>query len=159
MKSGELKIQKYNFMLYIAADHAGYPLKEELKPFLAKEGYKVVDLGNEQLDMFDDYPDFAQKLAEAVRENEDSGGILICGTGQGMCLAANRYPGIFAVMIYNEFTARAAAEHLDANVVCLGARVTDEETAKKIVKIWLDTEFSEEERHRRRLAKIDKEEN
>jgi len=145
-------------MLYIAADHAGYPLKEELKPYLQELGFEVADLGAEQLDLLDDYPDYAKKLSEEVLQNEDAGGILICGTGQGMCIAANRYEGIRAAFIYDEFTARSAAEHLDANVVCLGARVTDAETAKKIVKIWLDTEFSGEERHRRRLEKIDNQE-
>ncbi len=145
-------------MLYIASDHAGYPLKEELKEFLAKQGYDVVDLGAETLDPSDDYPDFAKKLAESVLENEDSGGILICGTGQGMCVAANRFEGIRAAFIYDEFTALTAAEHLDANVVCLGARVTDVETAKKLVKIWLDTEFAGEVRHMRRIEKIDKQE-
>ena len=142
-------------MLYIAADHAGYPLKEELKKYLAEEGHDVVDLGAEQLDLADDYPDFAKKMAEEVLANEDSGGILICGTGQGMCVAANRYEGIRAAIIYDEFTARMAAEHLDANVVCLGARNIDPEVAKKIVKIWLETEFSGEERHRKRIEKID----
>jgi len=145
-------------MLYIASDHAGYPLKEGLKKFLADEGYEAIDLGAEQLDLADDYPDFAQKLVKEVLENEESGGILICGTGQGMCITANRFEGIRAAFIYDEFTARTAAEHLDANVVCLGARVTDEETAKKIIKIWLDTEFLSEERHRRRLEKIDNQE-
>ncbi len=143
-------------MLYIASDHAGYPLKEELKPYLQELGFGVVDLGAEQLDLADDYPDYAQKLVKEVLEGEDAGGILICGTGQGMCIAANRFEGIRAAFIYDEFTARSAAEHLDANIVCLGARVTDVETAKKIVKIWLDTEFSGEERHVRRLKKIEK---
>jgi ribose 5-phosphate isomerase B len=142
-------------MLYIAADHAGYPLKEELKTFLAKEGYEVADLGSEQLDLSDDYPDFAQKVAQQVQQNEDAGGILICGSGQGMCVAANRFAGVRAALVYDDFTARMAAEHLDANIICLGARATDTETAKKLVKIWLDTDFSDEERHQRRLDKID----
>jgi len=143
-------------MLYIAADHAGYPLKEELKNFLAKEGYEIIDLGAEQLDLADDYPDFAKKLALAVADSKDSGGILICGTGQGVCLAANKIKDIRAVMVYDEFTARTAAQHLDANIICLGGRTTDLETAKKLVKIWLDTEFEEDERHERRLEKIRK---
>jgi len=142
-------------MLYIAADHAGYPLKEELKEFLAGEGYEVVDLGNEQLDLVDDYPDFAEQMARSIIEDEEAGGILICGTGQGMCITANRFPGVRAALIYDEFTARSAAEHLNANIVCLGARTTDVETAKKLVKIWLDTEFSNEERHSKRLEKIE----
>lgn len=142
-------------MLYIAADHGGYPLKEELKRFLIEEGYEVVDLGAEELDLADDYPDFALKLAEQVAQDEESGGILVCGTGQGMCMAANKVAGIRAVMVYNEFTAQDAADHLNANVICLGGRVTDFETAKKSVKIWLDTEFSEDERHIRRLRKVE----
>lgn len=142
-------------MIFIAADHAGYPLKEELKKFLAEGGYKIVDLGAEQLDPLDDYPDFAKAMAKEVLENEDSGGILICSTGQGMCIAANRFEGIRAALVHNEFTALDAADHLDANVICLGGRVTDPEEAKKLVKIWLDTEFSGEERHRRRLEKIE----
>lgn len=142
-------------MLYIAADHGGYPLKEDLKEWLAKEGYEVVDLGADELDLADDYPDFALKLTEQVVQDENAGGILICGTGQGMCMAANKVVGIRAVMVYNEFTAQDAADHLNANVICLGGRVTDAETAKKAVKIWLDTEFSEDERHVRRLRKVE----
>jgi len=141
-------------MLYIASDHAGYPLKEELKPFLEELGFEVVDLGNEQLDPSDDYPDFAYRLAQNVVENEDSKGILICGTGQGVCISANKVDGIRAALVHDEFTARSAAEHLNANIICLGGRVTDFETAKKLVKIWLETEFSNEERHLRRLEKV-----
>jgi len=121
---------------------------------LADEGYEVVDLGSEELDLADDYPDYALKLAEQVVQDENAGGILICGTGQGMCMAANKVAGIRAVMVHNEFTARDAADHLNANVICLGGRVTDEETAKKLVKLWLETEFSENERHVRRLRKV-----
>ncbi len=142
-------------MLYIAADHAGFPLKEELKNFLAQEHYEVTDLGNKELDLADDYPDFARKMAKAVLESDDAGGILICGTGQGMCIMANRFPGIRAALVHDEFTARDAADHIDANIICLGGRVTDAETAKKLVKIWLETEFSGEERHKRRLEKIE----
>jgi ribose 5-phosphate isomerase B len=142
-------------MLYIAADHAGFPLKEELKRYLIAQEYEVEDLGNTELAPDDDYPDFAVIMAQKIKETTDAGGILICGTGQGMCMVANRFPGIRAAFIYNEFTARDAAEHLDANIICLGGRTTDAETAKKLVKIWLDTEFSGEERHARRLKKIE----
>lgn len=141
-------------MLYIAADHAGYPLKEELKPFLQELGFKVQDLGNEQLDPSDDYPDFAYRLAHNILDTEDSKGILICGTGQGMCIAANKIDGIRAAFVYDEFTARHAADHLNANVLCLGGRVTDFEMAKKIVKMWLETEYVPEERLKRRLEKL-----
>jgi len=142
-------------MLYIAADHGGYPLKEEIKRFLIEEGYEVADLGPEELDLADDYPDFAFKLAERVAQSEDAGGILVCATGQGMCMAANKVAGIRAVLIHNDFTALDAAGHLNANVICLGGKITGPEEAKKLVKIWLDTEFSEEERHVRRLRKIE----
>lgn len=142
-------------MLYIAADHGGYPLKEELKFFLADEGYEVVNLGAEELDLADDFPDYAQKLAQQVAQDEDAGGILICATGQGMCMAANKVPGIRAVLVHNEFTALDAADHLNANVICLGGRVTDPETAKKLVKIWLETEFNGNERLTRRLRKVE----
>jgi len=142
-------------MLYIAADHGGYPLKEELKEWLAKEGYEVVDLGAEELDLIDDFPDYAQKLAEQVAQDEDAGGILICATGQGMCMTANKVPGIRAVLVHNEFTALDATDHLNANVICLGGKVTGPEEAKKLVKIWLDTEFNGDERLVRRLRKVE----
>ncbi|MBI4708726.1 MAG: ribose-5-phosphate isomerase [Candidatus Portnoybacteria bacterium] len=142
-------------MIFIAADHAGYPLKEELKPFLEEMGLEVVDLGNEELDPSDDYPDFAYRLAQNILDSEDSKGILICGTGQGVCIAANKVNGIRAALVHDEFTALSAAEHLDANVICFGGRVTDLETAKKLVKIWLEAEFSGDERHERRIEKIE----
>ena len=143
------------YMLFIAADHGGYPLKEEIKNFLIVEGYEVVDMGNQELDLSDDYPDYAVAVAQKVATDENAGGILICGTGQGMCLAANKVVGIRAVLAHNDFTAKDAADHLNANIICLGGRVTDAETAKKLVKIWLDTEFSGEERHKRRLRKVE----
>jgi len=142
-------------MLYIAADHGGYPLKEELKRFLIEGGYEVADLGADELDLADDYPGFAFKLAEQVAQDEETGGILICATGQGMCMAANKVAGIRAVLVHNDFTALDAASHLNANVICLGGKITGPEEAKKLVKIWLDTEFSEDERHVRRLRKIE----
>jgi len=142
-------------MLFIASDHAGYPLKEELKLFLEEMGLEFEDLGNEQLDPSDDYPDFAYRVAHNILDNEDSKGILICGTGQGVCMAANKVDGIRAALVHDEFTARSAAEHLNANVICLGGRVTDAEAAKKLVKIWLETQFSGDERHERRLEKIE----
>lgn len=145
-------------MLYIASDHAGFQLKEELDEYLESLGYKFEDLGAYENNPQDDYPDFAIELAKKVAQ-EESVGILICGTGQGMCAVANKIKGIRAVLAYDEFTARAAKEHLDANILCLGGRVLDSETAKKIVKTWLDTGFSGEEKHERRLEKIEEIEN
>ena len=117
-------------MLYIAADHAGYLLKGELKPFLENQGYEVIDLGARELNPADDYPDFAVLLARRVAAEEAAKGILICGAGQGMCVAANKIPGIRAALVHNEFTARAAAQHVRANVICLGGRTTEVKTAK-----------------------------
>ena len=145
-------------MLYIASDHAGYQLKEEIKRFLESLSYVFEDLGAQEINPQDDYPDFALEVAKKVIDKGGEG-ILICGTGQGVCLAANKVKGIRAVLAHDEFTARAAKEHLDSNILCLGGRVIDEETAKKIVKIWLETGFSGEERHERRLEKVEKIEN
>jgi len=141
-------------MLYIASDHAGFALKEEIKRYLQSVNYAFEDLGPQELDPADDYPDFALKVARKINE-EGGEGILICGTGQGVCLAANKVKGIRAVAAYDEFMANQAKEHLDSNILCLGGRITDVETAKRIVKIWLETPFSGEERHERRLEKIE----
>jgi ribose 5-phosphate isomerase B len=145
-------------LLYIASDHAGFQLKEEIDEYLESLGYKFEDLGAYEMDPHDDYPDFALAVAKKVVETGGNG-ILICGTGQGVCLAANKVKGIIAVQAHDEFTARAAKEHLDSNILCLGGRVLDAETAKKIVKIWLETDFSGEERHERRLEKVEEIEN
>jgi len=140
-------------MIYLGADHAGYNLKEELKKYLKELGLDFEDMGNKTADVSDDYPDFAVKVAQKVIENGEKG-ILICGTGLGMCLAANKIKGIRAAVCWDEFTALQSREHLDANILCLGGRAIDLETTKKIVRIWLETEFSGEERHKRRLGKI-----
>lgn len=145
-------------MLYIASDHAGYKLKEEIKEYLDSLNYAFEDLGTKESNPNADYPDFAQATAKKVVE-ESGEGILICGTGQGVCLAANKTKGVRGALAYDEFTARTAKEHLDSNILCLGARATDIETAKRIVKIWLETPFSEEERHIRRLGKVKEMEN
>ncbi len=140
-------------MLYIAADHAGWQLKEDLRNYLAEKGVEVVDLGNDVLDPDDDYADFAKDLAEKVVA-EGVPGILICGSGQGMCLAANKVKGARAVLAHDEFTGRVAKEHLNANILCLGGRVLDLEIAKKIVNNWMSAEFLEDEKYSRRLAKV-----
>lgn len=140
-------------MIYIGSDHAGYHLKEEIKKYLAELGREFEDLGNQELNTEDDYPDFATKVAQRAAEVGEKG-ILICGTGLGMALAANKIKGIRATVCWNEFTALQSREHLDANILCLGGKTIDLETAKKIVKTWLETEFSGEKRHVRRLGKI-----
>ncbi len=141
-------------MIYIAADHAGFNLKEELKKYLEELEYEYEDLGNKVLKLEDDYPDFALKLAKKVIETNEKG-ILICATGFGMAMAANKIKGIRAAVCWDDFTALQSREHNNANVLCLGSKIIDSETAKKIVRTWLETDFSNDERHVRRLEKIE----
>ncbi len=140
-------------MIYLGADHAGFHLKEEIKKYLEELGYKYEDLGNQEMDPQDDYPDFALKVANKAVETKEKG-ILVCSTGLGMCLAANKVKGARGVVVWDEFTAIQSREHNNANILCLAGKVLDLETAKKIVRVWMETEFSEEERHVRRLEKI-----
>jgi len=140
-------------MIYIGADHAGFNLKEELKKYLEELGYQYEDLGNKKLDPQDDYPDFALEVAQKIAETGEKG-IIVCGTGVGSCMAANKVKGVRAALCWDDFTALQSREHTDANVLCLGGKVVDLETAKKIVRIWLEAEFSGKERHARRLEKI-----
>jgi len=140
-------------MLYIGSDHAGFYLKEELKKYLLELGYEFEDLGNKDLDPLDDYPDFALAVGKKVAETGGKG-ILICSTGLGMAIAANKVAGVRAAVCWDDFTALQSREHNDTNVLCLAGKVLDTETAKKITRVWLETEFSGEERHERRLDKI-----
>lgn len=145
--------------IYLGSDHAGFNLKKLLKDYLA-EKYKgdedstVLDLGVFTNDATD-YPDIAREVCEKVIENKGSMGILICGSGVGMSISANRYPGIRAVLANNEITARMSREHNDANVLCMGERFTGTELAKSIVDAFLSGTFDKEERHARRIGKIE----
>jgi len=141
-------------MIYLGADHAGFHLKEELKKYLEELGYKYKDMGAKDLDPIDDFPDYALNVTEKV-VNTDNLGILICATGIGMCIAANKIKGIRAVNAWDEFTVLSSREHNNANILCLAGKVLDLETAKKIVRIYLETEFTGDERHVRRLNKIE----
>ncbi|MFC1700916.1 ribose 5-phosphate isomerase B [Patescibacteria group bacterium] len=141
-------------MLYLGADHAGYNLKQEIKKELKELGIEYNDLGNKEFEPKDDYPDFALEVSKKVFENNNNKGILFCATGIGMCITANKIKGIRATICCNEFMAKQAVEHNNVNILCLGGKVLDLETAKKIIKIWLKTEFTGEERHIRRLEKI-----
>lgn len=145
-------------MLYIGADHAGFYLKEELKKYFKELGYEYEDLGNKELDPQDDYPDFALAVGKKVAETGGKG-ILICATGSGMCIAANKVKGVRASVVWNDFTALQAREHNDTNILCLSGKAMDVEMAKKITRVWLETEFTGEERHVRRLGKIAEMEN
>jgi ribose 5-phosphate isomerase B len=139
--------------LVVAADHAGFELKERLKQALDRLGIPYEDLGTHSAEAVD-YPDFAHQLARKVSAGEADRGLLVCGSGQGMIMTANRYRGVRAALAYDEDSARLAREHNDANVLALGGRALDPERAERILKVWLDTPFAGG-RHERRVRKID----
>lgn len=143
--------------IFIGADHAGFYLKEKVFAHLVRAGYDVEDVGDKQLDPDDDYPQFAYAAATKVlgSNDPDTRGILLCGGGQGMCIAANRVRGIRAVLPWNEHEAKMARNDNDSNVLCLPARSLTDEQQLAIVDTWLKTPFSGAERHRRRLKEIE----
>ncbi|PJB82865.1 MAG: ribose 5-phosphate isomerase B [Acidobacteria bacterium CG_4_9_14_3_um_filter_49_7] len=136
----------------IGSDHGGFQLKETVKAYLNENGYDVEDLGCFSSESVD-YPDFALKVAEKVASGEFEKGILMCGTGIGISISANKVKGIRAALCHDHLTASLAARHNNANILCMGGRTTGPETAKDIVDAWLNTPF-EGGRHSRRLAKI-----
>ena len=144
--------------IYIGTDHAGFELKEELKKFLKDLGCEVEDKGAYEFNREDDYPDFILPVVKAVAEDIDkdldSRGIVIGGSGQGEAIVANKVKKIRAAVVYDEYSARMSREHNDANIVSLGTRTLSADRAKKLVKLWLETPFSNEERHKRRIEKI-----
>jgi RpiB/LacA/LacB family sugar-phosphate isomerase len=137
----------------IAADHAGFPLKQQLLPQLQNLGHEVIDLGTYSTDPVD-YPDYALALSRAVVEGRAVRGILICGSGVGACVAANKVLGIRAGLCHDSYSAHQGVEHDDMNVLVLGARVIGAALAAELVEHFLKASFSGEERHRRRLAKV-----
>jgi ribose 5-phosphate isomerase B len=137
----------------IGADHAGFELKQMLVPYLRELGYTVEDLGTESADPVD-YPDYAEAVARALLTGRADRGILICGSGVGASVAANKVPGIRAGVCHDTYSARQGVEHDDLNVLVLGARVIGPELAKELVRAFLMARFSGEERHRRRLEKL-----
>jgi ribose 5-phosphate isomerase B len=141
--------------VYIAADHAGFHLKEKLKSWLHQQNINYEDLGNLVLNPKDDYPDFAEKLAKKVVA-EKALGVLVCGSAQGMCIAANKVKGARAVVPFSLKEARLSKEHNDANILCLSGWYNSYHYATRILKTFMGTSFSKEERHVRRLNKIKK---
>lgn len=137
----------------IASDHAALELKNHLVKFLLKQGHNVIDMGVRKRVRVD-YPLYAKKVAQAVSSGEVPLGILLCGTGIGMCITANRFPGVRAALVHDHFTARAAKAHNNANILVLGGRVTAFALAEELVATWLETKF-EGGRHQERLAQID----
>ncbi len=137
----------------IAADHAGFALKQQLLPVLAEFGHEAIDLGTDTTDPVD-YPDYAEAVADAVRDGRAERGVLICGSGVGASVAANKVPGIRAGLCHDTYSAHQGVEHDDMNVLVLGARVIGPELARELVGHFLSAGFSGADRHRRRLAKV-----
>jgi ribose 5-phosphate isomerase B len=137
----------------IAADHAGYPLKVLLRDELVALGYEPLDLGTHDATTSVDYPDYGAALAGALKEGRCEKGVLICGTGIGISIAANRHPGVRAALCHDETSARLAREHNDANVLALGARLIGDEVARDCLRIFLKTKFGAG-RHQPRVQKL-----
>jgi ribose 5-phosphate isomerase B len=139
--------------IILGSDHAGLDLKEEVKKVLERLGVPCEDVGTGSAESVD-YPDYAHRVAEAVATGRFARGILVCGTGLGVSMAANRHPGVRAAVAYDEETARLSREHNDANVLALGSRTLDHALAERILEVWLQTPFAGG-RHARRVQKIE----
>ena len=138
----------------VGADHAGFEFKAPLVELLTGLGHEVTDVGAHQLDPLDDYPDFSRAVAERVAGGEVDRGVLVCGSGVGACVAANKVRGIRAAICHDTYSARQGVEHDDLNVLCLGLRIVGDELAKELVTVFISADFSAEERHQRRLGKV-----
>ena len=148
--------------IYLASDHAGLELKDKVKKYLAELGHAVEDFGPSRFDPEDDYPDLIRPAAEAVAKESESRGIIFGGSGQGEAIVANRVSGVRAVVFYGggwvafvENVIRLSRDHNDSNILSIGARFVDFDHAKPAIDLWLKTPFSREERHARRIRKID----
>jgi len=142
-------------IIAVGADHGGYLLKNKIVEFLKGLGHEVRDLGTHSEDPVD-YPDFAMAVSREILLQKAERGILICGSGVGACVAADKFPGIRAAICHDTFSAHQGVEDDNINVLCLGARVIGTELAKDIIKVWLSASFSGAERHKRRLFKVEK---
>lgn len=137
----------------IGSDHAGFLLKEILMDLIRNWGYEVQDYGTHSLHPVD-YPDSVRAVCEAMRKGECSEGILLCGSGVGASVVANKFPGIRAALCHDTYSAHQSREHDDCNVLCMGPRVIGDKLAQEIAEVWLKSKFTEEERHVRRLNKL-----
>jgi ribose 5-phosphate isomerase B len=137
-----------------AADHAGFPLRERVFAELRAGGHEIIDCGTPEAVAGDDYPDVALAVALAITDGRAERGVLVCGSGVGACIAANKVAGVRACMCHDSFSARQGVEDDDMNVLCLGARVVGEELAAELLRDFLAARFSNAERHRRRLEKV-----
>ena len=143
--------------IYIGSDHNGFELKKQVADFLRRSGHEVVDEGDEKLDPADDFPQFASRTVQALLADKDheSKAVLICGSGQGMCIAANRFKGIRACLCLDAAEARVARNDDDCNVLCLPARLMDAKAAEAVVNAWLLTPFAGADRFKRRIKELD----
>ncbi|MFH1391762.1 MAG: ribose 5-phosphate isomerase B [Candidatus Diapherotrites archaeon] len=141
--------------MYVGSDHAGYETKEALQKYLAKKGIETVDLGTHGTEKAD-YPDIAEKVSRKVAKDKGSYGLLVCGTGIGMSISANKVKGIRAANPFDSYTAKMSREHNDANVICIGGRTNDLSKSKRILKAFLDAKPSKVKRHVNRVKKISK---
>jgi ribose 5-phosphate isomerase B len=138
----------------LAADHGGFVIKTTLIPWLEKQDCEILDLGAEIFNAADDYPDFAEDVAEAIVGGQADRGLLICGSGVGAAIAANKVPGIRACLCHDTYSARQGVEHDNMNVLCLGGRVIGLELAKELVSVFLKAQFNDLEKYRRRVDMI-----
>jgi len=140
--------------IYLGADHAGFELKKKIKEYLIKEQYDIVDCGAHSFNKNDDYPDFVSIVGNNVGKNIDSYGIVFGKSGAGECMVANKYKGVRAFLAINEKNVKLAREHNDANIISFGSEIVTLQKAKKLIKLFLETPFSGDERHVRRINKI-----
>ena len=150
----ETAVNQSKDAILIGCDHGGFELKSRIIKYLDNQNIAYSDVGTYSLDSCD-YPDYAKKVAAPISEGKYSKGILVCGTGLGMSMAANRYSNARAAECYDTFTAQMAREHNDANILCLGERSLDHKLALEITETWLNTPFSEGKRHKKRISKIE----
>jgi RpiB/LacA/LacB family sugar-phosphate isomerase len=145
---------KASMRVVIASDHAGFELKETLRPYIESLGHDVIDAGPSSYQPGDDYPDFAEALAMAVKNHQADRGVLMCGSGVGASVVANKITGVRAAVCHDTYSAHQGVEHDDMNVLVMGSRVVGVELARELVRSFLLANFSGEERHVRRLAKV-----
>ena len=142
-------------VIYIGADHNGFYLRNSLLDYLNRAGYEVIDEGDKKLDTGDDFPVFASKVVNDVLSSSDPRGILICGSGQGMCMAANRYKGIRSALIYDRASARSSRNDDNSNIACLPANLLEKDDTNVLIETWLSTPFANAPRFVRRLSQLD----
>jgi ribose 5-phosphate isomerase B len=140
--------------IYIGTDHAGFEFKNEIKEFLTQQGYEVIDCGALTFDKNDDYPDFIAKVGQNVSNDNNSKGIVLGKSGAGECIVANKYKNVRAFLAVNEENVKLSRTHNDANIISIGSEIVSLENAKNLIKIFLNTPFSNEQRHTRRINKI-----